>query len=381
MLKKELFIFIILVLFSLSNISAGTVSINTGGDMHLAGNPQYAIEGFFFQGEIGAVCGNGILENGEECDDGNLINGDGCDTSCVIEVVAPVCGDGSCNGAETEESCPADCTSATGGGTGGGVTTTSLGLVVSPKEINLNLVANPDPEDFSTSVSKIIRITNYRTNTTTISISLVELAGLAYINDTSFDLAPGASKDVTVVFIAPSQSGIFVGKILIGSESVLVSLNVNPKISLFDSNIVVTNKNYQVRKGDRLKTEITLIPMNSGEKLDVTLDFEIKDFNGNSYTKKSETLLLEEKVTIQRDFDVGELPLGKYIIGLELIYPEGKAPSSAHFEIIAGKSNLFWVILIILILLILIILTILIIILIKRRRDEDKQQVRTIQNT
>lgn len=30
-------------------------------------------------------CGNGILEEGEECDDGNTINGDGCDSACQIE--------------------------------------------------------------------------------------------------------------------------------------------------------------------------------------------------------------------------------------------------------------------------------------------------------
>ncbi|MCX6796021.1 MAG: lamin tail domain-containing protein [Candidatus Falkowbacteria bacterium] len=32
-----------------------------------------------------AVCGNGILEVGEECDDGNNVNGDGCDATCAIE--------------------------------------------------------------------------------------------------------------------------------------------------------------------------------------------------------------------------------------------------------------------------------------------------------
>ena len=364
MLKRIFLLIMILIIFLAPILSSDTVSINEGGDDNLIITPQFILEGFFFQGELGAVCGNLIIEAGEECDDGSS-NGDICSpaagSSCSY--CSDACATVVVQGDPTTPTTPSSPSTPT----------TLTGLVISPQTINLNLVANSDPEDFSTSVTKIIRITNYRTNTTTISISLVELAGLAYINDTSFDLAPGASKDVTVVFIAPSQSGIFVGKILIGSESVLVSLNVNPKISLFDSNIVVTNKNYQVRKGDRLKTEITLIPMNSGEKLDVTLDFEIKDFNGNSYTKKSETLLLEEKVTIQRDFDVGELPLGKYIIGLELIYPEGKAPSSAHFEIIAGKSNLFWVILIILILLILIILTILIIILVRRRNKENQQ--------
>lgn len=31
------------------------------------------------------VCGNGIVEDGEECDDGNLTNGDGCSSACVCD--------------------------------------------------------------------------------------------------------------------------------------------------------------------------------------------------------------------------------------------------------------------------------------------------------
>jgi len=32
-----------------------------------------------------SICGNGILEPGEQCDDGNLIDGDGCSSICTIE--------------------------------------------------------------------------------------------------------------------------------------------------------------------------------------------------------------------------------------------------------------------------------------------------------
>ena len=35
-----------------------------------------------------AVCGNNLVESGEECDDGNTLPGDGCDSSCQIESVA-----------------------------------------------------------------------------------------------------------------------------------------------------------------------------------------------------------------------------------------------------------------------------------------------------
>jgi len=34
---------------------------------------------------IPAVCGNGVLESGEECDDGNLTNNDGCSAGCRLE--------------------------------------------------------------------------------------------------------------------------------------------------------------------------------------------------------------------------------------------------------------------------------------------------------
>ena len=37
------------------------------------------------------VCGNGILEVGEECDDDNLVPGDGCDENCQIEAGTDAC--------------------------------------------------------------------------------------------------------------------------------------------------------------------------------------------------------------------------------------------------------------------------------------------------
>jgi len=38
---------------------------------------------------ISYVCGNGILEPGEQCDDGNRVNGDGCSSSCQKEIATP----------------------------------------------------------------------------------------------------------------------------------------------------------------------------------------------------------------------------------------------------------------------------------------------------
>jgi len=39
----------------------------------------------------GSICGNSIIEAGEQCDDEHIINGDGCSSSCQLEAVA-ICG-------------------------------------------------------------------------------------------------------------------------------------------------------------------------------------------------------------------------------------------------------------------------------------------------
>lgn len=36
-------------------------------------------------GSLGAVCGNGVIESGEQCDDGNISAGDGCSATCEAE--------------------------------------------------------------------------------------------------------------------------------------------------------------------------------------------------------------------------------------------------------------------------------------------------------
>jgi cysteine-rich repeat protein len=73
----------------------------TGGTLACDGNCRYNTSNC----TIPEGCGNGIVEGIEQCDDGGNVNGDGCSASCQIEpgfvcqgtapsVCAPVCGDG-----------------------------------------------------------------------------------------------------------------------------------------------------------------------------------------------------------------------------------------------------------------------------------------------
>jgi len=342
-MKKLLILLLILSIFAPLISADDIISINPGGSGNVIINPHEQIEGFFSgipTPTIASVCGNGIIETGETCDDGNTASGDGCSSTCQTESVTPP---------------------------GGGGEVGAL-ITVSPLTFNINLAIN-------TNIDRTITIKNVGGAATTISISQQSLDANVILPVTELTLNAGETKTITVTFVGTSKTGIYTGKIIVGGISILVSLNVKSKLLLFDSNIIVLNKDYLVEQGDRLKTQVTLIPLGEKERMDVTLNYVIKDYKGKTYLTKIETLLIEEKMDFNRNFGTGALPLGKYIVGLELVYSNGVAPSSAHFEVVEKTPiSLFGKIVFFLIILIIIILILIIIFLIKRERDKKKQE-------
>jgi cysteine-rich repeat protein len=80
---------------SIESISGGSSSTNfknqsAGGQIStgISSNINKIYSGilyWLFPSITGAVCGNNIIEAGEECDDGNTANGDGCSSTCQTE--------------------------------------------------------------------------------------------------------------------------------------------------------------------------------------------------------------------------------------------------------------------------------------------------------
>jgi len=320
-------IIFLLVIFILSFVKADSASINPGGTNDLGINPNTYIN---TGGAVPFTCSPlSCFSSGANCGDWS----DGCGGM----ISCGTCSSGySCNSG----TCVANGT-APGGGTpppsGGGITPVSnitANVVIIPTQINLKMAVN-------TSSKQIIKITNNGNINQTFSITQENLSDMIIIRNASLTLAPGETKDLEVIFVSSEQTGIFIGKINIGNYQILVNLDVKTKLLLFDSNIIVLTRGSKVSEGKQLKTKVTLVPMGDKERLDVKLNYVVKDADGKIYFTHSETVLIDGRMDLYRDFDIGILPLGKYVIDLELVYPGGKAPSNAQFEIVKQTAQDF----------------------------------------
>ncbi len=342
---KKVLIFILIMLI-LPTLSADVISLNSGGNKTIIINPDKYIEGFF--GCIPTTC----TELGYEC--GSWSDGCGKTLNCGTCASGYTC---------TSGTCVAEGVTPPSGGPGGRV---EVNIAVTPTSINLNLAINTNKE-------QVITVKNLKSSPATVSIYQTGLTNMVILGNTSLTLAGSETKEFSVIFVAPGEPGIYTGHIIIDGVTIPVSLNVKTKLLLFDSNIVVLNRDYKVTQGSDLRTRVTLLPMGDPERLDVTLNYVIKDYNGKVYLTQSETVLVENKINFNRNFDTGSLPLGKYIVGLELIYPGGVAPSSAHFEIVQKSATDLLVMIVFGLLILIILIAILILFLIIRRRRKQER--------
>jgi hypothetical protein len=346
--------FFFTLIYFLPTIQADVISLNPGGSEEFVVTTDKYIEGFFF-GDIEEIAcvPDTCAGLGYGC--GSWSDGCGGTLDCGA------CGSGyTC----TAGTCVADVV-------GNGVAPPVANIALNPTEFNIYMEIN-------TNVERVIKVTNLGTSSITVSVTQQNLDNKVILGNTSLTISAGQTVELDVIFVAPGEPGIYTGKIIIGGKVVLVTLNVKTRLLLFDSNIVVLNEDYKVRQGEQLKTLVTLIPMGDPTRLDVTLDFVIKDYANRVYLTRSETLLVEEQVQLRRNFDTGALPIGDYVVGLELVYPGGVAPSSAHFMVVERPiSTILGRIILFLIILILIIIIIIIIVLIIRKIKERKQVQQT----
>ena len=242
-----------------------------------------------------------------------------------------------------------------GGGGGGGAAVYEKALTFSI-EPNLLKTKLKIGETFKTS----IKIKNFANKDASFRMDITSLKDFISLSDEMFVLKAGEEKIVYITFISTQNSelGTKTGKIKITSgrniEEVQIILEIRSKKVLFDVSLNIPSKYKELKIGEELLAQMTLFNLGDVDKADVSLFYEIKDFEGNSLMKKEETIAVETQASLSRTFLLPKnLKEGEYVIAVSVRYDESVGTASDIFYIgrkrseLVGKEYLLLVVIII----------------------------------
>ena len=198
--------------------------------------------------------------------------------------------------------------------------------------------------------SRKVELYNEATETIsgTLKIEGNEILDLVQLEQTTFSLEPktGASIPLKIIIPEDMKIGVYSGKIIVEgkfSQEVEVTITVSKQELLFDAGLEIPWDFKIIEQGFNLPVQVTLIPMVDNPRLDVTTSYVIRDFEGREFYHDSDTFLIEGPWNKKIDFPVGDIRLdpGKYVVEMELTYPNGVAVSRSSFEIRAGPGTVF----------------------------------------
>ena len=230
-----------------------------------------------------------------------------------------------------------------GNGGGGG----KVKVVINPKDVKLRSSLN---EIIATVISgedntREIVFTNTGLQSYTFDFRVVGMGAKSDISPSTITLAPGQSIGLTLR-LSGLKMGVLVGSVVVSVGEVEVKripviANIKSKNFLFDSRISLPYEFKKIVFGEKITAEISLEEVGMGDtKVDVTTNYIIKDMNGRTLYEESETFAVEGEKKFSKEFNTNDLPLGKYVLAMEIIYPGAFATSSTQFSVVTKENFL-----------------------------------------
>ncbi len=167
-------------------------------------------------------------------------------------------------------------------------------------------------------------------------------------NEITNTLNPNEEKIMKIVFKAAENQkpDIYTGKILLKGPSIEKEVNalieVDSAEPLFDVDIEVLPDSKKIFPGEELSLEANLFNVRGFGRVDVVVEYSIKDFNGNVLATEHETLAVETQAKFVRRILVpSDLRPGTYAVFAKVIYADSIGISSDLFEVKAKTITLY----------------------------------------
>ncbi|MEK6854779.1 MAG: hypothetical protein AABX73_00995 [Nanoarchaeota archaeon] len=251
--------------------------------------------------------------------------------ACLIDTSAS----SSCTSYNLPSSTTTSTTSTTTSETPTGTSAETISITSTPEGFEFNVIIDKKE-------TKEITIKNNGKQNVFLSLSTENLEDIISFKQRAITIAAG--QEQTIEFdVLVNKNSLYVGKILIKSGNTLVGenpviINVKSGNFLFDSKISLSREDRTISLGENINAQIDLQQVGAKEKVDVVATYIIKDFSGNTYLEESETFFVLEEKSYIKELFTEDIPIGKYIAGLEITYPGAFAISSVQFKIIEKES-------------------------------------------
>ena len=208
-------------------------------------------------------------------------------------------------------------------------------FTVSPNKILIKTVKDA-------AVSETITITNQQEEPIFIDVDMKMLGSIKthpVSGIISFTLNPGESKEFEIEFNT-SQTGTYTSKILVSGGGFTAEIPVTlivekrelpaPAVAPFEISIFITlSKAGKLLKIDTLLSNLTV----SGEG---TINYQIKDFEGNTVWESSDLITLREGM-FTKEILLPDLMPGDYTVAVSVLYAENVIIKTKEFTILKAK--------------------------------------------
>jgi len=167
-------------------------------------------------------------------------------------------------------------------------------------------------------------------------------------NEIAHTLNPDEEKTIELVFKAleNEKPDIYPGKISLKGPStekeVITIIEVDSAEPLFDVDVEVLSGSKKVFPGEEILLEINLFNVRGFGRVDVVVEYAIKDLQGNVVANEHETLAVETQAKFTRALTApSSLRPGNYVAVAKVTYADSVGTSSDLFEVTAKTIRLY----------------------------------------
>ncbi|MFA4952833.1 MAG: hypothetical protein WC584_01270 [Candidatus Pacearchaeota archaeon] len=211
--------------------------------------------------------------------------------------------------------------------------------------INTNTILLKLSVSFGGSSETTVKITNLNEEQT-FKVHLVNFQNVAFLEEESFKLVEGESKEIKISFKdTKSEAKIYSGQLVINSlkseKRIPIILSVEDKNSQF-AIITETIQNYEdVYPGGKLGVKVKIYNVENNDLHNTHVSYIIKSLNDEIILSEEENLVIKGNIEVNKIIDIPkDIPNGNYIF-ITYLDSNGTKTSAGHLFSVSEKKGEF----------------------------------------